>query len=351
MKLFLVYDERHKLHRDPEDRHPEGVWRVEEAIEELRRSTAWSRVEIVGAPDPDYGSALLVHEEGYVEWIRGECSKGFHYVDADTYVTEHTCDVAASFAGAAKLAALKSVETRTPWFIMARPGGHHAGRRGPAMGAPTLGFCIFDYAAIAAKVLLDRGYRVMVLDFDAHHGNGTQEIFWYESRVLHVDAHQRWIYPGTGDVEDLGGSGAEGTKINVPLYPDSGDGQYSWVLHNVVERAKEIFRPDVIVVFAGFDAHKDDRLTQLRATEATYSLYGHYLRRLLESGEVKGLVSIFGGGYGKGMVRGFRSFIEGLLDLVEEPHVAPVSPGKSVEYGVTRVLGTLSKTVRNLGLS
>lgn len=346
MKLFLVYDERHRLHRDPGDRHPEGVWRVEEAVEELRRSPAWGHVDVVRAPEPDYSAVLLVHDPDYVEWIGSECSKGFHYVDADTYVTEHTCDVAASFAAAAREAAYRSTETGIPWFIMARPGGHHAGRKGPAMGAPTLGFCIFDYAAVAAKVLVEQGYRVMVFDFDAHHGNGTQEIFWTDSRVLHVDVHQRWIYPGTGDIGDVGGAGAEGTKINIPLYPESGDEHYAWILYNIVEKARELFKPDAVVVFAGFDAHREDRLTQLQVTEMTYSLYGHYLRKLLESREIKGLVSILGGGYGRGMVRSLRHYIEGLLNTSKEPSVVPVSPGKSIEYGANKVLSLLSKKFR-----
>ncbi|MCS7099961.1 MAG: hypothetical protein RMH84_05295, partial [Sulfolobales archaeon] len=327
---------------------PEGVWRVEDSVAELRKSGAWSYVRVVRALEPDYGAVLLVHDPDYVDWIRSECSKGFHYVDADTYVTEHTCDVAASFAASTAEAAVRSVETGSPWFVMARPGGHHAGRRGPAMGAPTLGFCVFDYAAIAARTLADLGYRVMVLDFDAHHGNGTQEILWNDPRVLHIDIHQRWIYPGTGDIEDVGGSGAEGTKINVPLYPDSGDENYSWILANVVEKAREIFQPDAAVVFAGFDAHREDRLTQLQVTEATYSLFGHYLRKLLELGEMGGLVSVLGGGYGRGMVRSFRSYIEGLLNITSEPEMRPVSPGRSVEYGVSRVLSILSRTVQNL---
>ncbi len=345
--LRLVYDERHRLHRDPGDRHPEGVWRVERALEELRESPAWSHVDTVGAPEPDYGAVLLAHDPEYVEWIRVECSRGFHYVDADTYVNEHTCDVAASFAAASRDAALASAETGTPWFVMARPGGHHAGRRGPAMGAPTLGFCVFDYASVAARVLADRGYRVAVLDFDAHHGNGTQEILWEDYRVLHLDAHQRWLYPGTGSVEDVGGPGAEGTKINVPLYPGSGDGHYAWFLLEVVERARTVFRPDVFVVFAGFDAHRDDGLTQLEATERAYALFGSYLGRLLESGELRGVVSILGGGYGRGMARSFRSYVEGLLGLAEEPRVVPVSPGRFVEQGVGRALELLSSTVRS----
>jgi len=346
--LRLVYDERHRLHRDPGDRHPEGVWRVENSLEALRTSPAWSYVEVVRALDPDYGAVLLAHDPEYVEWIRGECSKGFHYVDADTYVTEHTCDVAASFAATTREAALRTVEAGGLWFIMARPGGHHAGRRGPAMGAPTLGFCIFDYVAVAARALVDLGYRVMILDFDAHHGNGTQEILWSEPRVLHVDIHQRWLYPGTGDVEDVGGPGAEGTKINVPLYPGSGDGHYAWALDNVVERARTLFEPDVVLVFAGFDAHRDDRLTELEVTEETYALFSSYLRDLVTRGEVRGVLSVLGGGYGRGMVSSFVTFVESLLGVRGRPSVTPVPPGKYVEYGVERVLRMLERTVRTL---
>ncbi|MCX8185067.1 MAG: hypothetical protein RMI56_01775 [Sulfolobales archaeon] len=348
MELVIVYDERHRLHRDLGGKHPEGVWRVEESMTELHRSRAWDYVRVVRALDPDYSAVLLAHDADYVEWIRRECSKGFHYIDADTYVTEHTCDVAASFAASTREAAIKSAETGSPWLIMARPGGHHAGRRGPAMGAPTLGFCVFDYTAIAAITLADVGRRVLVLDFDAHHGNGTQEILWSDPRVLHIDIHQRWIYPGTGYIEDIGGRGAEGTKVNVPLYPDSGDENYSWVLVNVVEKAREIFKPDVAVVFAGFDAHREDRLTQLQVTEAVYSLIGHYLRKLLETGEISGLVSILGGGYGRGMVRSFRSYVEGLLNIASEPEIHQVSPGRDIEYGMSRVLDILSRTTRSL---
>jgi len=346
--LKLVYDERHRLHRDPGDRHPEGIWRVESSVGALRASPAWDYVEVVKALDPDYGAVLLAHDPEYVEWIRGECGRGFHYVDADTYVNEYTCDVAASFAAVAREAALRSVEVGGMWFVMARPGGHHAGRRGPAMGAPTLGFCIFDYVAVAARALVNSGYRVMVLDFDAHHGNGTQEILWEEPRALHVDVHQRWLYPGTGDVEDVGGPGAEGTKVNVPLYPGSEDPHYAWVLENVVERARAIFEPDVVLVFAGFDAHRDDRLTELDVTEDTYALFGTYLRDLLKKGEVKGVVAVLGGGYGRGMVSSFVAFVEGLLGVRERPPVAPASPGKYVEYGTERALRLLEHTVRGL---
>lgn len=349
--LRLVYDERHRLHRDPEDRHPEGVWRVEASVEMLRKSPAWGYIEVMRALEPDYGAVLLAHDPEYVEWVRRECSKGFHYVDADTYVNEYTCDVAASFAATAREAALRSVETGKPWFILARPGGHHAGRRGPAMGAPTLGFCIFDYVSIAARALIDSGYRVMIVDFDAHHGNGTQEILWEEPRALHIDIHQKWLYPGTGDLEDVGGSGAEGTKVNIPLYPGSGDSHYAWILENVVEVARSIFEPEAIVVFAGFDAHRDDRLAELDVTESTYTLFGSYFRDLLRKGEVEGIVVVLGGGYGSGMITSFVSFIEGLIGFREKPTIIPTTPGKYIEYGLEKIFKLLRRTVSGISKS
>ncbi len=348
--LKLVYDERHKLHRDPEDIHPEGVWRVEASAEMLWRSPARDYVEVIKALEPDYEAVLLAHDPEYVEWIRRECSKGFHYVDADTYVNEYTCDVAASFAATAREAALRSVETGEPWFILARPGGHHAGRRGPAMGAPTLGFCIFDYVSVATRALIGSGHRVMIIDFDAHHGNGTQEILWEEPRAVHVDIHQKWLYPGTGDLEDVGGLGAEGTKVNIPLYPGSGDAHYAWILENVVEVVRNIFEPEVVIVFAGFDAHRDDRLAELDVTESTYILFGSYLRDLLRKGEIRGVVAVLGGGYGNGMITSFIGFIEGLVGTREKPTITPTTPGKYIEYGLEKILKLLRRTVSTLSI-
>ncbi|MEM2206496.1 MAG: histone deacetylase [Sulfolobales archaeon] len=324
------------------------MWRVEESVWELSTSPAWTHIDILKSSRPDINSVLLVHDPDYVEWVRNECSKGFHYVDPDTYVTEYTYEVALSFATTAMNAALDAVKTSIPWFILARPGGHHAGRRGPAMGAPTLGFCIFDYIAIAAKSLIDKGVRVMVIDFDAHHGNGTQEIFWDEPRVLHIDIHQRWIYPGTGNLDDVGGLNARGTKVNIPLYPGSNDSHYVYVINEVIEPARKIFNPKAILVFAGFDAHRDDRLTQLNTTEDLYSFIGHYLRELLESGLIKGLVSVLGGGYGRGMVKSLRSYVEGLVGTSKKPVIKPISPGDDIMQALTKVLDMLKETVNKL---
>jgi acetoin utilization deacetylase AcuC-like enzyme len=311
-RLRVVYTEKHKLHADPTGSHSESPWRVESIVAELRYTELSRYVEFVDAPEPNYNAVLMAHSSRYVEWVRSECRKGFHYIDPDTYVTEYTCDIAASFAAASRLAALDVLSRGRAWLILARPGGHHAGREGKVMNAPTLGFCIFDYTSIAALSAIEKGATVLAIDFDAHHGNGSQEILWNEPRAVHIDIHEWGIYPGTGWLTDIGGKGAEGTKINIPLHSGAGDSEYAWILRNVVEKAINIVKPDILVVFAGFDAHKDDPLTGLEATETTFTLYGSYIGDLIRREVVRGAVVILGGGYGRGLVSGFRKLHRGI---------------------------------------
>lgn len=342
VRIRVVYTERHRLHSDLYGVHPESPWRVEEARLALSQRLFSDYIDFDNAPEPDYSVVELAHSKQYVDWIRRECSRGFHYVDADTYVNEYTCDLAASFAKAAWEAALRATKGSST-LILARPGGHHAGINGKAMGAPTLGFCIFDYTSIATLELVKRGYRVAIVDFDAHHGNGSQEILWNEPMALHVDIHQWGIYPGTGWVTDVGGERARGTKINIPLQRGAGDGEFSWVLEHVVKPALELFKPDVLVVFAGFDAHAEDPLTGLEATETTYLNYGFYMGELVRGGFVSGVVAVLGGGYGRGLVRGLEAFIKGFLGLGSIRPVEAVSPGEHVESAVPTILKMLEK--------
>jgi acetoin utilization deacetylase AcuC-like enzyme len=345
LEVNVVYSERHKLHHDPWNHHPESPWRVEEVMRALGETGLIKHVKLMDAPPPDYSAVLLAHSSEYVEWLREECKRGFHYIDPDTYVNEHSCDVAASFATAARDYALRALNEGGVWVILARPGGHHAGRSGRAMGAPTLGFCLFDYTSIAALTALNAGGRVVALDFDAHHGNGSQEILWREPCIVHVDIHEWGIYPGTGWVTDMGGPGAEGTKINVPLNRGAGDREFAWSLLHVVKPVVDIAKPDILVVFAGFDAHELDPLTGLEASDDTYKLFGSYINELVRSERVRGVVVILGGGYGRGLVSGFTSFIKALMGFERAPQTQPRSPGDHVERYMPEILRLLEKTL------
>ncbi|MDM7274879.1 MAG: histone deacetylase family protein [Thermoprotei archaeon] len=337
--IRVIYDEAHKLHSDPTGRHPESPWRLEAALSALRESQVWGLVRIQGLPEPEDRLLSLTHSDHYIELIRRESARGFHYIDSDTYVTEHTFRVSAAYFTAAYRGALESLERGEMLVVMPRPGGHHAGRSGWAMGAPTLGFCIFNYAAAAARALLDRGLRALMIDFDAHHGNGTQDIFWEEPRVLHVDIHEEDIYPGTGYVVDIGGGGAEGTKINVPLPAFSGDPQYLWVLDNVVKPLIEAFKPEAIVVSAGFDAYEGDPLTMLRATDESYEAIASTLREQWVGGRLKALATNIEGGYGEGLRRGFKAYIETLTGIRSyKRSVEPKKPPERISRELGRIL-------------
>jgi len=336
----IVYSDIHWLHQDPYG-HPENPERIEIALNALRRNGLINHFEKADLTQRD-DSVYLVHSREYVEWIRNECMKGFHYIDSDTYVTKDTYRVASSFSSATGKAVLQAVKNREIWFIMPRPPGHHAGFNGIAMRAPTLGFCIFNHVAVAAKTILEinDSSRVLIIDFDAHHGNGTQEIFWSERRVVHVDIHEAGIYPGTGSVDDIGGGDGVGSKINIPLEPYTGDEVYLWILEKIIKPLVEKYKFKAILVSAGFDSYIGDPLTELNATDKTFYLYGSTLRMFHAEKYTEAIIAVLEGGYGAGLKNGLTSFIKGLLGLKESVNYKIKPPSR-------RVYESLKKTMYN----
>lgn len=244
-----------------------------------------------------------IHSPEYIERILGEASSGsVSFIDPDTYVSEGTLRALERLAGAV-VEAMEYVERgETYILILGRPPGHHAGVRGAALGAATLGFCIFNTAA-ALAVGASRMGRVAVLDFDLHHGNGTQEILW-DTSILHVDIHQdpRTIYPGTGYPWE---KGLNGNLVNILLPPSAGDDIFMDAVGKGFERITE-YDPDYLVVSAGFDAYYND-FGSMRVTEEGYK----YL-----ASRIKGLrvpvVAVLEGGYSSGLSRGLPAFAAGL---------------------------------------
>lgn len=338
-RITLIYDDKHWLHQDPRGEHPENPYRLEICLETLRNMGFSNYMDLRGIMEPDVEVLTKIHTVNYIEFIKRESSRGFHYLDSDTYVNENSFNVAAGFTTACVKNAYEAFDNNGVVLAMVRPPGHHAGSQGRAFNAPTLGFCLFNHAAAVASALLSRTNYVFIIDFDAHHGNGTQEIFWNEPRVIHIDIHQHGIYPGTGWVNETGGKGAEGSKINVPLQPGAGDGEFVWVLNNIVKPMIEQYKPGVIVVSAGFDSYRNDGLADLQASSITFSHYGRYLYEVLKNNMVKTVIVVLEGGYSIGLKHGLRSFVEALItgkQVESQIHVKP--PPQRVYQSLRKIM-------------
>jgi len=195
-----------------------------------------------------------VHDAAYLDHLREMSAAGGGYLSLDTAVGAGSWE-AASLASGAACSAVESALAGETAFAIARPPGHHAGKN------YGMGFCLTNHAAVAAGWALSRGLeRAAILDWDVHHGNGTQDIFYGDARVLYLSVHQSPFYPGTGEAGDVGEGEGLGCKVNVPLPAGSGEDLYAAAFAGVFLPVLREFGPEVILVSAGFDAHVDDLL-------------------------------------------------------------------------------------------
>lgn len=238
--------------------HVESPDRLESIVGELKRRDLWRDIQ---TPTPATRDDLeRVHASTYLDVVE---TLGDGSLDPDTPIHPETWDIAALAAGAALRAAQSCLEGSTA-LALVRPPGHHAG---PDYGG---GFCYINNVAVAAAHLVSTGRRVAVLDYDAHHGNGTCDIFWTSPRVLYVSTHEFGIFPGTGPAEATGKGEGRGFTVNIPFRSRSGDASYALARERLIDPIVRAFRPEAVVVSLGVDAHYLDPLTSLTLSSPGY---------------------------------------------------------------------------------
>jgi acetoin utilization deacetylase AcuC-like enzyme len=246
--------------------HPERPQRLQ-AIEAALDGRDWLGWERCEAPPASEEELLAVHPREHVEGIRSLCRSGGGAIDADTFAGAGSYEAALRAAGGAcaMTRALLGGEARVG-FSAGRPPGHHA------EPARAMGFCLFDNVAVAAALAIaELGLeRVFILDWDVHHGNGTAEIFRRRDDVLFASIHQGGIFPGTGAREDTGSGPGEGCTINLPVAAGSGEDVWLSLLEREVLPAAERFEPELVLISAGFDAHRDDPLAQCELEASSF---------------------------------------------------------------------------------
>jgi acetoin utilization deacetylase AcuC-like enzyme len=244
------------LHTPPRP-HPEKPERVEAVRARLQEEELWDRLPRE-EPDPAPRELLeLVHPAEYLSRVERASRAPGVWLDPDTYAVEGTWRAVVAAAGAAVGGVDAVVRGRAPCaFALVRPPGHHAGPQ------RAMGFCLVNHAAVAVRYATEHlGLsRVMVVDWDVHHGNGTQEVFYRDGKVLFASLHQEGWYPGTGALEETGEGEGEGLTVNVPLPPGVGDEGYATVFEDLLLPLGDLWKPDLVVVSAGFDAHHSDPL-------------------------------------------------------------------------------------------
>jgi acetoin utilization deacetylase AcuC-like enzyme len=293
-RVAFVYHDDYLRH-DTGLGHPERPDRLTAVTSHLQTLSLWKEMDHISPHQASVEKIADVHPISYVEMIERRCKAGENVLDfGDTHACSESYDIALLAAGGVLqgVDAVLQGKSKTS-FSAVRPPGHHAET------ATVMGFCLFNNVAIGARHA-QKNYgvqRVAILDWDVHHGNGTQEIFYEDGSVFYISLHQYPFYPGTGSADETGRGKGEGLTLNCPMKAGSGDREYRDAFARKILPALDLFKPELMMISAGFDAHRDDPLANIELTEDSFGWMTDAVRGIAEQYSGGKVVSVLEGGY------------------------------------------------------
>lgn len=335
-KIGIVYHADYLIHT--QGQHPERKERLEHIIAALDDSSMTQNIKMVEPVPAEVGEISVIHDLSYVQSIEEACRSGKSYLDMDTYIVPESYRIALLSAGGA-LTGMRMVMAENPRkvFVLNRPPGHHAERN------RAMGFCLFNNVAIAAAAA-GREYglkRIAIVDWDVHHGNGTQHSFEEDPGILFISTHQSPAYPGTGNLHEVGKGNGVGFTVNIPLPAGCGDREYALFFEHVILPVIDQYKPELLIISAGHDAYQRDPLASMSLTHRGYYYMAEVLAAAAErwtGGKV--LLCLEGGYHLQGQAGAVLQVLNamGQWNLPVTERSPDLEPGRHVQQRLEEVL-------------
>jgi len=292
MAVSVIYDPAYLNHNT--GNHPENSRRLERILESVKSGDLGERIRMQKPLAASVEDVVRVHSREMVDHVKQLCESGARYIDMDTHISRESYDVALLAAGAA-ISAVDAVmkEDGGRAFGLIRPPGHHARPQ------TSMGFCLFNNAAIGARYAQEKyGVEtVLIIDWDVHHGNGTQEIFWTDPTVFYFSTHQYPFYPGTGSTAERGEGKGEGFTLNVPLRSGTPGRVHREAFKDALHDIDRRFSPDLVIISAGFDSRRGDLLGGLMLEDSDFAEMTKEVLRIAEKHSDGRVIGLLEGGY------------------------------------------------------